>query len=58
MLQLHHILAIAIPQYALAIPQYAIIFKFLLYMIFYPRPGLFLKYVRFEKFFKNFFLNE
>lgn len=31
--------------------------KFLLYMIFYPRPGLFLKYARFEKFFKNFFLN-
>lgn len=29
--------------------------KFLLYMIFYPRPGLFLKYARFEKFFKNFF---
>ena len=44
-------------QYAMAIYILAIIFKFLIYMIFYPRPGLFLKYVRFEKFFKNFFLN-
>lgn len=49
--------AMATPQYAMATPQCAIIFKFLLYMIFYPCPGLFLKYVRFEKFFKNFFLN-
>lgn len=48
---------IAILQYAMATLQKAIFLKFLLYRIFCPRPGLFLKYARFEKFFKNFFLN-
>ena len=51
----------ATPQYAMATPHFWLLLldflKFLLYSIFYPRPGLFLKYARFEKFFKNFFLN-
>lgn len=51
----------ATPQYTMATLHFWLwlldFLKFLLYMIFYPRPGLFLKYVRFEIFFKNFFLN-